>query len=108
EGRFDLVVANPPYIPTGRLAALPYEVSGFEPQLALDGGIDGLDVFRRIAPWAHAFLAEGGHLVVELYEDCLDAARGIALEAGFSSARSVKDLAGRDRVLVASKEGNSA
>ncbi|MHB8966612.1 MAG: peptide chain release factor N(5)-glutamine methyltransferase, partial [Coriobacteriia bacterium] len=68
-GSLDLVVANPPYIPSTQLPELPSEVLGFEPHTALDGGPDGLHVARRIARDAHGLLAEGGTLAVELAED---------------------------------------
>lgn len=99
-GRFSLVVSNPPYVPTRVLAEVPQEVSAFEPALALDGGADGLDVFRRLAPWAHRALKAGGSFVCELHEGHLEDAASIALECGFASAKTVNDLAGRPRVLV--------
>lgn len=99
-GRFDLVVSNPPYVPTAVLADIPREVSAFEPALALDGGADGLDLFRRIAPWARRALKPGGALACELHETHLDEAALIARSCGFAEARVVRDLAGRPRVLV--------
>lgn len=99
-GRFDLVVSNPPYIPTEVLDVMPREVADFEPELALDGGADGLDLFRRLAPWARLALKPGGAFACELHETCLDTAAAIARAAGFDQARIVDDLAGRPRVLV--------
>ena len=99
-GRFDAVVSNPPYVPTSVLDDIPQEVSAFEPALALDGGVDGLDVFRRLAPWARAALKEGGAFACELHETPLGEAARLALGCGFSSANIVNDLAGRPRVLV--------
>ena len=66
EGRFDLIVSNPPYIPTVDLPRLPREVRNFDPWLALDGGIDGLAAYRRILPESRRLLAPGGWLLVEL------------------------------------------
>ena len=66
EGRFDLIVSNPPYIPTADLAGLPREVRNFDPWLALDGGIDGLAAYRRILPESRRSLAPGGWLLAEL------------------------------------------
>ncbi len=103
-GAIDAVVSNPPYVPTGVLAEVPAEVRDHEPSLALDGGPDGLDVFRRIVPWAHAALKPGGFLAVELHETTLDEAAAIARAAGFAATKVVRDLAGRSRVLIASKE----
>ena len=102
-GTFDLVVSNPPYIPTAVLDTIPREVADFEPTLALDGGADGLDVFRRLLDWARLALKPGGALAVELHEDCLDDAAAEADYAGFADARIVRDLAGKPRVLVARK-----
>lgn len=102
-GCFDAVASNPPYVPTGVLRDLPSEVSNFEPELALDGGPDGLDVFRRLVPWAHASLKPDGFLAVELYEESLDQAADIARQAGFAHVDVASDLNGLPRVLVASK-----
>lgn len=66
QGRFDLIVSNPPYIARGAVAALDPEVRDYDPRLALDGGADGLDVYRAIAAGAPALLAPGGRLIVEL------------------------------------------
>ena len=104
-GAFDLVVSNPPYVPTAVLADIPQEVADYEPALALDGGADGLDVFRRIAAWAEGALKPGGGFACELHETCLDAAAKIAADEGFAHVRIVNDLAGRPRVLVAQKAG---
>ena len=102
-GSFRLVVSNPPYIPSALLADIPHEVSDFEPVLALDGGKDGLEIFRRIADWSLSALSEKGALVVELHEDCLEEASRIAINAGFVSTRIVRDLAERKRILLAQK-----
>nr|WP_230203291.1 putative protein N(5)-glutamine methyltransferase [Parafrankia discariae] len=65
RGRVDLLVANVPYVPTGRLGLLPPEARVHEPREALDGGSDGLDVLRRVATEATAWLAPGGSVLVE-------------------------------------------
>ena len=101
DGIFDVVVSNPPYIPTELIESIPDEVASFEPRIALDGGTDGLDVFRRIADWAMTSLSEGGLLACELHEDSLSEASRIVEAAGFRNIRVVKDLAGRDRILTA-------
>ena len=97
---FDLIIANPPYIPSGLITTLPEEVRGFEPHLALDGGADGLDLFRRILVDAAAHLRPGGFLVCELHEDCLEEAASLA-RASFLGVSIRSDLARKDRVLIA-------
>ena len=98
-GTFDLVVSNPPYVPTAQLAEIPREVTDFEPAGALDGGSDGLDVFRRLLAWCTRALKPGGAFAIELHETCLNAAAAFAEEAGFANVRITRDLAGRPRVL---------
>lgn len=100
-GSFDLVISNPPYIPTEVLSELPSEVTAHEPSLALDGGTDGLDVFRRLTDWSARALAPGGILACELHETCLDLAAQAAMKAGFTDVRITNDLANRPRVLTA-------
>lgn len=102
-GTFDVLVSNPPYIPSDVLAReVPAEVRDFEPALALDGGADGLDVFRRILGLAPRALAPGGMLATELFEGSLDQAASLVREAGgWEGVEVRRDLTGRPRVLVA-------
>lgn len=102
-GTFDAVVSNPPYVPTAVMAGIPREVADFEPTLALDGGADGLELFRPLAQWAARALKPGGVLACELYEGHMDAARAVAEQAGFVDVHIVDDLTGRPRVLVAKR-----
>ena len=98
-GPFDLIVANPPYIPTAALAALP--VARHEPREALDGGPDGLTVVRRLLAQACARLAPGGLLLLEIAADQGEAASGLARAACPQAVvRRHPDLAGRDRVVA--------
>ena len=101
KGDFDLIVSNPPYIPTADLAGLPREVRDFDPALALDGGIDGLDAYRRILPESRRLLAPGGWLITELGAGQATDVRAIANQWGFTDVRTHQDLAGVDRVLAA-------
>ena len=103
RGCVHLLLSNPPYIPSAVMAELASEVSDFEPALALDGGADGLDVFRQLLPQAYELLSPGGVLAVELHETCLDAAAAIAAQAGFADCRIRPDLAGRPRILLANR-----
>ncbi|MHB1017449.1 MAG: peptide chain release factor N(5)-glutamine methyltransferase [Coriobacteriia bacterium] len=102
SGTVDLIVSNPPYIPSADLPELPAEVLGFEPHLALDGGPDGLDVFRRIAEAADAWLAPGGGLALELDSRCV-AAAAAELQERFTGVTVRRDLADRERIVYARK-----
>lgn len=106
-GTFSVLVSNPPYIPTAVLAnEVPAEVRDHEPALALDGGPDGLDVFRRLLELAPAALEPGGTLAVELFEGALDQAAELArAQGGWSLVEVREDLTHRPRVLVAVREG---
>ena len=99
QGSFDVVVSNPPYIPTADLADLPAEVAGFEPRIALDGGADGLDVVRRIADEARAWLKPGGLLALEIDTTCAKGAADI-LARWYEEVEVRKDLTGRDRIAT--------
>lgn len=101
RGAAQLVISNPPYVPTAVVDGLPAEVRAHEPRLALDGGADGLDLYRRLLYQAEEVLAPEGVLAVELHETCLDEAARLARAAGFEAVRIARDLAGRPRVLVA-------
>jgi release factor glutamine methyltransferase len=100
EGRFDLIVSNPPYIPTVDLPRLPREVRNFDPWLALDGGIDGLAAYRRILPESRRLLAPGGWLLVELGAGQAAKVTAVASQCGFTDVRTYQDLAGADRVAA--------
>ena len=103
-GTYDLILSNPPYLASGEIAGLAQEVAGYDPLLALDGGVDGLDAYRRIAARASEVLAEGGRLLVEIgagqAADVQDIVRAAGLEADADHAVS-RDLAGRPRVVAA-------
>lgn len=100
EGRFDVIVSNPPYIPTGEIEGLMEEVRRFEPMLALDGSEDGLYFYRRLAAEAPDFLRDGGWLLVEIGCDQGRAVAELFEEAGFCEVNCKKDLAGLDRVVT--------
>jgi release factor glutamine methyltransferase len=101
RGRVRIVVANPPYIAAREVASLPPEVADHEPRLALVSGPTGLEAIERIAREAPAWLERDGVLVVEIAPHQSEAAIEIAQTAGFAQARVERDLAARDRVLVA-------
>ena len=100
-GTFDVLVSNPPYIPIDVMRSLPHEVKDFEPDLALEGGADGLDIFRRLLNAAPYMLRAGGLFACELYEGALDAAAELCRQAGLSDVRIVRDLTDRPRIVRA-------
>ena len=95
----DLVVANPPYIPSAVLPTLPTEVSAFEPRLALDGGPDGMAVIRRIIAGAPAALRPGGWLLMEIGEEQAGPLASLMAAEGFSGIRARRDLRGVERYI---------
>jgi len=99
EPPFDVVVANPPYVPTGELPTLSPEVRR-EPPLALDGGADGLDVVRRIAEEAPRRLVPGGLLALEIGDGQGPAVHSLLEAAGYGSVRIERDLARHDRLAL--------
>jgi release factor glutamine methyltransferase len=102
RNRFHLVVSNPPYVTESELEGLAPEIRDWEPRLALYGGLDGLDFYRRIAREAPFYLADGGFVVVEIGDGMAGAVRSLFTAAGpYSTLRLCRDLAGRDRVIVA-------
>jgi len=101
EWQFDLIVSNPPYIPTAELAGLTREVRDFDPWLALDGGTDGLAAYRRILTESRRILTPQGWLLVELGAGQATDVSTIANQCGFTDVRSYQDLAGGDRVVAA-------
>jgi release factor glutamine methyltransferase len=101
----DLIVSNPPYIPSGAMERLMPEVQ-WEPRRALDGGPDGLRFHREIIRGAPRRLRPGGVLLLEIGADQAHAARRLLEAAGsFEGGRVIQDLAGRDRVIAARRTG---
>lgn len=101
EGVFDMIVSNPPYIASGKIPGLMEEVRGFEPLLALDGGADGLDFYRRIIKDARDFLKPGGWLGLEIGYDQREAVEELLRRQGFIKTETLQDLAGLDRTVWA-------
>jgi release factor glutamine methyltransferase len=99
--KFDLMVANPPYIPSAEIATLEPEVREHDPRQALDGGADGLDFYRRLAREAKPWLAPAGKLMAEFGEGQSEALRAIFLQAGWSVEEILKDYTQRERFLIA-------
>lgn len=99
DGRFDVIVSNPPYIPAEEIETLSPEVRDHDPRMALDGGEDGLDIYRRIVSECGDVLNAGGRLYMEIGFDQAAAVGGLMEKAGFRDIEVVKDLAGKDRVI---------
>lgn len=99
NGRFDIIVSNPPYIETAEIPALEREVSEHEPGLALDGGQDGLVAYREICAGVSEHLNPGGLLAFEIGSRQANAVDNLMTNAGLSDVSVAQDLAGRDRVV---------
>lgn len=101
-GRFDLMLANPPYIKTGDIAGLEPEVAAFEPLVALDGGDDGLDAYRSLAGQLPLLLGPGGAAIVEIGQGQGESVCGLFRDLGLEISAIRRDLAQTDRCLVLS------
>jgi release factor glutamine methyltransferase len=102
---FEIIVSNPPYIPTAEIGTLDADVQKHEPHSALDGGPDGLDVIRRIITQAKKYLSPGGALILELSPEQASDVSRLLTEAGYVGVESRKDLSGRPRVVLGRKPG---
>jgi release factor glutamine methyltransferase len=100
-GRFDVIVSNPPYIPTADIAGLDPEVARYEPRLALDGGADGLDCYRALLPDMARLLAPGGLAALEVGAGQAADVAALAEAAGLAVVELRRDLAGIERCVVA-------
>lgn len=105
-GSFDVLVSNPPYIPSAVMHELPKEVVDFEPSLALDGGSDGLDIYRRLLKAAPYMLKDGGLFICELFEGACEPAAELCRQAGLEQVEVVEDLTHRPRIVRAIKPAN--
>jgi release factor glutamine methyltransferase len=103
DGPLDLIVSNPPYVPERDRETLMRDVREFEPEGALFGGDDGLDVIRRLIPSAWARLAPGGRLMLEVGATQRDAITSLLETAGFGAVSWRQDLQGIDRVVSAAR-----
>lgn len=99
DGDLDLVVSNPPYIPSGDISGLADEVSLHEPILALDGGDDGLVAYRALVPMAVRALKPNGRIILEVGVDQAEAVAALLSDAGFVDVATRADLAGLLRVV---------
>ena len=101
DARFDVLVSNPPYIPSRVIDGLEPEVRDYEPRLALDGSADGLKFYRILAAEGKNHLRHGGAVYLEIGWDQSEAVSALLAAEGYSGIRTVKDMAGLDRVVRA-------
>lgn len=104
--KYDMIVSNPPYIPSAVIETLMPEVREHEPMQALDGTEDGLYFYEKITLDSVLFLKEGGMLLYEIGHDQGQAVSAMMVEAGYEDVRVIKDLAGLDRVVVGRRKEN--
>lgn len=105
DGLFDIIISNPPYIPSSVIQELMPEVRDHEPLLALDGMEDGLYFYRKIIEKAPNYMRRGGLLFFEIGWDQADAVSSVLREKGFGNIEVIKDYAGLDRVVKAELGG---
>jgi len=108
DGRYDMIVSNPPYIRAGDIPHLMREVRCNEPGLALDGGADGLDFYRVLSAESGRFLNDGGWLVMETGYDQAEDVTELMRRAGLRAITVIKDLSGNDRVAAGQKISDCA
>jgi release factor glutamine methyltransferase len=102
--RFELIVSNPPYIGTDNPDTVQRQVRDFEPSLALWGGQDGLSIYQRLIPQAHAALSEGGYLLLEIGYSLEAAVRALFCESLWQNVQTIHDLQGLPRVIFGRKK----
>ena len=100
ENKCEIIISNPPYISKDHIKTLQKDVVDYEPLLALDGGIDGLDFYRKITAEAKNFLVKDGLLIYEIGYDQGIAVKNIMLKEGYKEIKIIKDLQGLDRVVL--------
>lgn len=108
NGTFDIILSNPPYIPSGEMGALPTEVREHDPALALDGGTDGLDIYRALLPQVRTLLSDAGLCLLEHGAGQGAALARLAGAAGLTVTARYDDLSGHDRIVAVQKAAQSA
>ncbi len=101
KGDFDMIVSNPPYIKSGEVGTLARDIREWEPKSALDGGVDGLDFYRKITDKSRQYLKDGGWLMYEIGSDQKDGVTDIFRQFKFTEPETFQDLAGHTRVVSA-------
>jgi release factor glutamine methyltransferase len=102
---FEVIVSNPPYVPSIDYASLSVEVREYEPELALFAGEDGLDVYRRLIPVAFAALVPGGSLLMEIGYEQAKPVSELLMDAGYDDVNFIRDLQGILRVACGRRPG---
>lgn len=103
EKEFQIIVSNPPYIASEEIETLDITVKDFEPRSALDGGVDGLDFYRKITPESRKYLKDNGLLIYEIGYNQGEEVRNILIDEGFREVSILKDLQGHTRVVLGIK-----
>ena len=103
-GKYDLIVSNPPYIDSVNLRNLDKEVTNFEPRLALDGGLDGLSVIRKVVKKSSELIKKNGKLILEIGYNQKKKVKQILKDKGFYINKVLKDYANNDRCIVSTKK----
>ena len=103
KAQFDVIVSNPPYIPSEVIEGLEPEVRDHEPRLALDGEADGLKFYRILAERSMVYLKPGGKIYMEIGFDQGKDVSELFEQAGFEGLKVIKDMAGLDRVVQAKR-----
>ena len=101
EGKFDLIISNPPYIGLSEISEISQEVLNHDPDLALFAGFYGLDAYERIIPHVTKFLKPGGIVVFEIGASQSESVKTLMNSSGLSEVKTFKDLAGKDRLVTA-------
>ncbi len=100
---FDLIVSNPPYLTKSEYKDLSIEIKNFEPKIALDGGKDGLNFYRKLAKKVPEIMNKDAHLIIEIGEKQLNSCKEIFKFSGLSYIKKVQDLQKKDRIMLLSK-----
>ena len=103
QGKYDLVVSNPPYIKKNNLKYLERDVLRFEPKIALDGGLDGLSVIRKVIKKSSELLKKNGKFILEIGFDQKSEVIKLLKNKGFYINSTIKDFANNDRCIVSTK-----
>jgi len=98
--KYNIIVSNPPYIETDKIASLMEEVKDYEPVSALDGGKDGLYFYRKIIEGCSGFLAPFGKILFEIGYNQADCVKSLLLKEGFKDIKVIKDMSGLDRIVI--------